>query len=45
MAGMVELTSHPDGTRSMVRREQPHPGARLSLLAQDEDTRHLVFLP
>lgn len=34
----------PDGTRIIVRRERPHPGAQLSLFDQDEGLRHQVFL-
>jgi hypothetical protein len=41
---MIDLTGYPDGTRVIVRRERPHPGARLSLFDFDEDMHHLVFL-
>jgi hypothetical protein len=29
LTGMVDLTDHPDGTRIIVRRERPHPGAQV----------------
>ncbi|MFF0055884.1 IS1380 family transposase [Streptomyces microflavus] len=44
LTGMVELTGYPAGTRIIVRRERPHPGAQLSLFEQDEGLRHQVFL-
>ncbi|MEE1771801.1 IS1380 family transposase [Streptomyces sp. JV185] len=44
MTGMVDLADYPDGTRIIVRRERPHPGAQLSLFDQDEGMRHQVFL-
>ncbi|MDX6351745.1 MAG: hypothetical protein QOF84_6535 [Streptomyces sp.] len=44
LTGLVDLTGHPDGTRVIVRRERPHPGAQLSLFDQDEGMRHQVFL-
>jgi Transposase DDE domain group 1 len=44
LTGMVDLTDHPDGTRIIVRRERPHPGAQLSLFDLDEGMRHQVFL-
>jgi hypothetical protein len=44
LTGMVDLTGYPDGTRLIVRRERPHPGAQLSLFDQDEGMRHQVFL-
>ncbi|MEY2231219.1 IS1380 family transposase [Streptomyces sp. BF23-19] len=44
LTGMVELTGYPAGTRIIVRRERPHPGAQLSLFDQDEGLRHQVFL-
>jgi len=48
-AGIAELTSYldlsgwPAGTRAIVRREQPHPGAQFSLFDPD-GWRHQVFL-
>ncbi|MFJ6141794.1 IS1380 family transposase [Kitasatospora sp. NPDC092286] len=44
LTGLVDLAGHPDGTRIIVRRERPHPGAQLSLFDQDEGMRHQVFL-
>ncbi|QCX82486.1 hypothetical protein C9F11_45530 (plasmid) [Streptomyces sp. YIM 121038] len=32
LTGMVSLVGYPAGTRIIVRRERPHPGAQLSLL-------------
>jgi hypothetical protein len=44
LTGIVDLTDYPDGTRIIVRRERPHPGAQLSLFDLDEGMRHQVFL-
>ncbi|MEU6322775.1 IS1380 family transposase [Streptomyces sp. NPDC047009] len=44
LTGMLDLTGYPAGTRIIVRRERPHPGAQLSLFDQDEGLRHQVFL-
>ncbi|WP_220297038.1 IS1380 family transposase [Streptomyces sp. MBT84] len=44
LTGMIDLTGYPDGTRIIVRRERPHPGAQLSLFDLDEGMRHQVFL-
>ena len=44
LTGMVDLAGYPDGTRIIVRRERPHPGAQLSLFDLDEGMRHQVFL-
>ncbi|MGY5034382.1 IS1380 family transposase, partial [Streptomyces sp. 900116325] len=44
LTGMVDLASYPAGTRIIVRRERPHPGAQLSLFDTDEGLRHQVFL-
>ncbi|WP_326585952.1 IS1380 family transposase [Streptomyces sp. NBC_00487] len=44
LTGMIELDGYPNGTRVIVRRERPHPGAQLSLFDQDEGRRHQVFL-
>ncbi|MGW6262087.1 hypothetical protein [Streptomyces sp. NPDC055085] len=29
LTGMVDLNGYPNGTRIIVRRERPHPGAQL----------------
>ncbi|WP_411143267.1 IS1380 family transposase [Streptomyces sp. x-80] len=44
LTGMIDLDGYPNGTRVIVRRERPHPGAQLSLFDQDEGRRHQVFL-
>ncbi|MEU1134378.1 IS1380 family transposase [Streptomyces sp. NPDC005900] len=44
LTGMVDLAGYPVGTRIIVRRERPHPGAQLSLFDHDEGLRHQVFL-
>ncbi|WP_326608312.1 IS1380 family transposase [Streptomyces sp. NBC_01800] len=44
LTGMVDLDGYPAGTRIIMRRERPHPGAQLSLFDQDEGLRHQVFL-
>lgn len=49
-AWVVELTDYvnldawPDGTRLIVRRERPHPGAQLSLFDTIEGFRHTAFI-
>lgn len=44
LTGMIDLVGYPDGTRVIVRRERPHPGAQLSLFDLDQGMRHQVFL-
>jgi hypothetical protein len=44
LTGMVDVDGYPAGTRIIVRRERPHPGAQLSLFDQDAGVRHQVFL-
>lgn len=44
LTDLVDLADYPTGTRIIVRRERPHPGAQLSLFDQDEGMRHQVFL-
>jgi hypothetical protein len=41
---LVDLSGYPDGTRMIVRRERPHPGAQLSLFDTVEGLRHQVFV-
>lgn len=44
LTGVIDLDGYPSGTRLIVRRERPHPGAQLYLFDQDEGRRHQVFL-
>ncbi|MGW3202559.1 IS1380 family transposase [Streptomyces sp. NPDC001118] len=44
LTGLVDLPDYPDGTRIIVRRERPHPGAQLSLFDLDEGIRHQILL-
>jgi hypothetical protein len=37
------LTGYPDGTRVIVRRERPHPGAQLSLFEEADGWRYTAF--
>jgi Transposase DDE domain group 1 len=41
---LVSLDEWPDGTRLIVRREEPHPGAQLSLFDTVEGKRHTAFI-
>jgi Transposase DDE domain group 1 len=41
---LVDLSAYPEGTRIIVRRERPHPGAQLSLFDTVEGMRHQVFI-
>ncbi|MGI5182386.1 IS1380 family transposase [Dactylosporangium sp. CA-152071] len=43
LTGLVPDDSYPPGTRFIVRREEPHPGAQLSLFDTVEGLRHQVF--
>lgn len=49
-AEVVELTDHvnldawPEGTRLIVRREAPHPGAQLTLFDTIDGRRHTAFI-
>jgi len=40
----VDLATWPEGTRLIVRRERPHPGAQLSLFDTIEGFRHTAFI-
>jgi hypothetical protein len=40
---LVNLDGWPDGTRLIVRRERPHPGAQLTLFDTIEGLRHTAF--
>lgn len=41
---LVNLDAWPAGTRLIVRRERPHPGAQLSLFDTIEGLRHTCFI-
>jgi hypothetical protein len=43
LTGLVPDTGYPAGTRFIVRRERPHPGAQLSLFDTIEGMRHQVM--
>lgn len=42
ITGLADTTGLPEGTRLIVRRERPHPGAQLSLFDTLEGWRHQV---
>jgi hypothetical protein len=44
LTDLVNLDAWPDGTRLIVRRERPHPGAQLSLFDTIEGFRHTAFI-
>jgi hypothetical protein len=41
---LINLDAWPTGTRLIVRRERPHPGAQLSLFDTIEGLRHIAFI-
>ena len=41
---LMDMSAYPEGTRMIVRRERPHPGAQLSLFDTVEGLRHQVFI-
>jgi hypothetical protein len=43
LTGYVDLSTWPPGTRAIVRREEPHPGAQFNLFDPD-GWRHQVFI-
>jgi hypothetical protein len=43
LTGLVPDANYPPGTRFLVRREHPHPGAQLSLFDTIEGMRHQVI--
>lgn len=43
ITGLVPAEAYPAGTRFIVRRERPHPGAQLSLFDTIEGMRHQVM--
>ncbi len=44
LTDLVNLDTWPTGTRLIVRRERPHPGAQLSLFDTIEGFRHTAFI-
>jgi Transposase DDE domain group 1 len=40
----VDLSTWPEGTRLIVRRERPHPGAQLSVFDCEAGYRHTAFI-
>lgn len=40
----MDMTAWPTGTRVIVRRERPHPGAQLTLFDTIEGMRHTAFI-
>jgi hypothetical protein len=44
LTALVNLDAWPVGTRLIVRRERPHPGAQLSLFDTIEGFRHTAFI-
>jgi hypothetical protein len=43
ITGLVPATGYPTGSRFIVRRERPHPGAQLTLFDTIEGMRHQVM--
>ena len=44
LTDLVDLDAWPEGTRLIVRRERPHPGAQLTLFDTIEGMRHTAFI-
>ena len=44
LTDLIDLAAWPEGTRLIVRREDPHPGAQLSLFDTVEGKRHTAFI-
>jgi hypothetical protein len=44
LSDRVDLSTWPEGTRLIVRRERPHPGAQLSVLDCETGYRHTAFI-
>lgn len=44
ITGLVDMTAWPTGSRVIVRRERPHPGAQLSLFDTLDGHRHTAFI-
>ena len=43
LTGLLDLSNYPAGTRVIVRRERPHPGAQLSLFEERDGYRYQPF--
>jgi hypothetical protein len=43
LTGLIDLSHWPEGTRAVVRREEPHDGAQFNLFDPD-GLRHQVFI-
>jgi hypothetical protein len=43
LTGLLDLSGYPQGTRVIVRREHPHPGAQLSLFEEADGWRYQPF--
>lgn len=41
---LLDLSGWPEGSRMIIRRERPHPGAQLSLFDRDNEFRHQALL-
>jgi hypothetical protein len=44
LTDLVDLADWPEGTRLICRRENPHPGAQLSLFDLSSEFRHTCFI-
>jgi hypothetical protein len=44
LTNRVDLSAWPEGTRLIVRRERPHPGAQLSVFDCETGYRHTAFI-
>jgi len=44
ITALMDLSGWPKGSRMIVRRERPHPGAQLSLFDQEHEFRHQGIL-
>jgi hypothetical protein len=44
LSDRIDLSSWPEGTRLIVRRERPHPGAQLSVFDCASGYRHTAFI-
>ena len=44
LTDQLNLSSWPEGTRLIVRRERPHPGAQLSVFDCESGYRHTAFI-